>query len=209
MNHFLASLVYITSYYKLQHSLHLAAVTYIIIDLVSTFDLNINVIIVIMPEIYSPHPDYDFDRNFKGYGEKGLKVEWPNKAKIGVSFVINYEEVRLPLSLAYTFLTTHYIYILCIFNNFLQGAESSVLQGDGVSEMALREFSMGPPWVNERNYNTESEYEYGSRAGFWRLFRLFTKYRMKYTLYAVAQACEEQPEVVQRSVQEGHDVASQ
>ena len=98
--------------------MHLAAVTYIIIDLVSTFDLNINVIIVIMPEIYSPHPDYDFDRNFKGYGEKGLKVEWPNKAKIAVSFVINYEEVRLPLSLAYTFLTMHYIYIICILTTF-------------------------------------------------------------------------------------------
>ena len=63
--------------------------------------------------------------------------------------------------------------------------------------------------MNERNYNTESEYEYGSRAGFWRLFRLFNNYKMKYTLYAVAQACEEQPEVVKRSVEYGHDVASQ
>jgi peptidoglycan/xylan/chitin deacetylase (PgdA/CDA1 family) len=73
----------------------------------------------------------------------------------------------------------------------------------------LREFAIGPPWVNERHYTTESEYEYGSRAGFWRLFRLFTKYGLKYTLYAVAQACEEQPEVVKRSVDGGHDVASQ
>jgi hypothetical protein len=46
-----------------------------------------------MPEIYVAHPDYGFDRDFKGYGEKGLKVQWPNKAKIAVSFVINYEEV--------------------------------------------------------------------------------------------------------------------
>ena len=91
--------------------MHLTAVTYIIIDLLSTFDLDINVSIVIMPEIYSPHPDYDFDRNFKGYGEKGLKVEWPNKAKIAVSFVINYEEVGIALSSAYTFLTMYFLYI--------------------------------------------------------------------------------------------------
>jgi hypothetical protein len=47
-----------------------------------------------MPEIYSAHPDYGFDRDFKGYGEKGLKLQWPNNAKIAVSFVINYEEVK-------------------------------------------------------------------------------------------------------------------
>jgi len=46
-----------------------------------------------MPEVYSAHPDYGFDRDFKGYGEKGLKLQWPNNAKIAVSFVINYEEV--------------------------------------------------------------------------------------------------------------------
>jgi peptidoglycan/xylan/chitin deacetylase (PgdA/CDA1 family) len=90
-----------------------------------------------------------------------------------------------------------------------QGGESSVLRGDGASEVALREFAIGPPWANERNYTTESEYEYGSRAGFWRFFRLFNKHGMKYTLYAVAQAVEEQPEVVKRSVEMGHDVASQ
>jgi len=63
--------------------------------------------------------------------------------------------------------------------------------------------------VNERNYNTESEYEYGSRAGWWRLFRLFQRYGMKFTLYAVAQAVEENPDVAKRCVEEGHDVASQ
>lgn len=67
---------------------------------------------------------------------------------------------------------------------------------------------MGGPRVNERNYNVESEYEYGSRAGFWRLFRLFNSRKMKFTLYAVAQAVEEQPEVAKRCVEEGHDVAS-
>ena len=48
-----------------------------------------------MPEVYSPHPDYDFARDFKGYGENGLNPKWPNDAKVAVSFVINYEEVSL------------------------------------------------------------------------------------------------------------------
>ncbi|KAI1076228.1 polysaccharide deacetylase [Whalleya microplaca] len=133
-----------------------------------------------MPEIYFAHPDYGYDRDFKGYGEKGIDPGWPNNAKIAVSFVINYEE----------------------------GGERSVLNGDGMSEPNLRENPGGPPRINERNYNTESEYEYGSRAGFWRLFRMFNAFKMKFTLYAVAQAVEQQPEVVTRCVEEGHDVAS-
>ncbi|SMR63251.1 unnamed protein product [Zymoseptoria tritici ST99CH_3D1] len=119
-------------------------------------------------------------RDFKGYGEKGINPGWPNEAKIAVSFVINYEE----------------------------GGERSVMSGDGVSESNLRENPGVPPRVNGRDLNVESEYEYGSRAGFWRLFRLFSKYGMKFTLYAVAQAVEEQPEVVTRCVEGGHDVAS-
>jgi hypothetical protein len=51
-------------------------------------------LIVAMPEVYAAHPEYAFDRNFKGYGEKGLEgLKWPNNAKVAVSFVINYEEV--------------------------------------------------------------------------------------------------------------------
>ncbi|KAI9372840.1 hypothetical protein BJX61DRAFT_505466 [Aspergillus egyptiacus] len=133
-----------------------------------------------MPEAYAPHPDYGFDRDFKGYGESSIHPKWPNGAKIAVSFVINYEE----------------------------GGEHSVLEGDGMSEPNLRENPMGPPSINERNYNCESEYEYGSRAGWWRLFRLFNAYKMKFTLYAVARAVEHNPEVATRCVQEGHDVAS-
>lgn len=134
-----------------------------------------------MPEAYHAHPAYGFARDFKGYGEAGLPtLTWPNGAKIAVSFVINYEE----------------------------GGEHSVLAGDGVSEAALRENPMSPAAVNERSYNAESEYEYGSRAGWWRLWRLFERYRMKFTLYAVAQAVEQHPEVVARCVERGHDVAS-
>ncbi|KAH7131798.1 polysaccharide deacetylase [Dendryphion nanum] len=133
-----------------------------------------------MPTIYHAHPDYNYPRDFKGYGEESLKIVWPNNAKIAISFVINYEE----------------------------GGERSVLQGDGVSETNLRENPGGPAAVNERHLNVESEYEYGSRAGFWRLFRLFNGKGMKFTLYGVAQAVEENPEVARRCVEKGHDVAS-
>ncbi|KAL4904098.1 hypothetical protein BDW74DRAFT_185767 [Aspergillus multicolor] len=133
-----------------------------------------------MPETYYGHPEYAYSRDFVGYGESGLKLTWPNNAKIAVSFVINYEE----------------------------GGERSVLEGDGVSESNLRENPTGPQSINERNYNAESEYEYGSRAGWWRLFRLFSKHNMKFTLYAVARALEHNPDVAKRCVQEGHDVAS-
>jgi peptidoglycan/xylan/chitin deacetylase (PgdA/CDA1 family) len=84
-----------------------------------------------------------------------------------------------------------------------------VQTGDGMAEQNLRENPGGPPRINERNLNVESEYEYGSRAGWWRLFRLFADKKMKFTLYAVAQAVEKQPEVVKRCVDLGIDVASQ
>ena len=63
-----------------------------------------------------------------------------------------------------------------------------MMHGDGQAEQNLRENPFGALRVNERNVSVESEYEYGSRAGFWRLFRLFNEHKMKYTMYAVAQA---------------------
>lgn len=134
-----------------------------------------------MADVYHADPQYEYDRDFKGYGEAGLNIKWPNNAKIAVSFVINYEE----------------------------GGERHVLSGDGVAESILKENPLRAGAVNERDYSAESEYEYGSRSGWWRLFRLFNKYKMKFTLYAVAQAAEKQPEVVKRCVEEGHDIASQ
>jgi len=83
------------------------------------------------------------------------------------------------------------------------------MAGDGIAESNLRENPLGAMRVNERNVSVESEYEYGSRAGFWRLFRLFNDHKMKFTLYAVAQAVEENPAVVKRCVEEGHEIASQ
>ncbi|OAP54858.1 hypothetical protein AYL99_11306 [Fonsecaea erecta] len=122
----------------------------------------------------------DFPRDFKGYGEQSFDPQWPNNGKIAVSFVINYEE----------------------------GAENSVLLGDPGSECHLWEGVGNTPHIGERAVNIESEYEYGSRVGVWRLFRLFNKYNFKYTLYAVGKAIEENPEVAISSVRNGHDVAS-
>ncbi|KAK0644770.1 Chitin deacetylase 1 [Lasiodiplodia hormozganensis] len=123
---------------------------------------------------------YDFPRDLIGYGEKSFNPQWPNGAKIAVSFVINYEE----------------------------GSEHSVLNGDLHSETHLWEAPGGAPKIQERAVNIESEYNYGSRAGVWRLFRLFNKHGFKYTLYAVGQALERNPAVALSSVQNGHDVAS-
>lgn len=76
-----------------------------------------------------------------------------------------------------------------------------------MSEINLREYP-AQPRINERDYSGESEFEYGSRSGWWRMFKLFNDYNMKFTLYAVGSAVEEQPEAVTRSVEEGHDIAS-
>lgn len=66
----------------------------------------------------------------------------------------------------------------------------------------------GPPRIKERAVNVESEYDYGARAGVWRLFRLFNKHGMKFTLYAVGKALEDNPAVGRSCVENGHDVAS-
>lgn len=123
---------------------------------------------------------YDLPRDLIGYGPASHNPQWPNNAKIAISFVINYEE----------------------------GAEHTVLNGDMHSENRLWEGPGGNPFIQERAVNIESEYDYGARAGVWRLFRLFNKMGWKYTLYAVGKALEENPEVGRESVKNGHDVAS-
>ena len=85
-------------------------------------------------------------RNMIGYGSKKFKVEWPNKARLAVQIVLNYEE----------------------------GAENSVLNGDKYSETFLSEIIGAQP-IKGRHMNMESLYEYGSRRGFWRLHELFQK----------------------------------
>jgi peptidoglycan/xylan/chitin deacetylase (PgdA/CDA1 family) len=139
---------------------------------------------------------YDFPRDLVGYGEKSLNPQWPGGAKIAVSFVINYEEVCSLRGRRELDLTS------------FQGAEHSVLNGDLHSESHFWEGPSGVPKIQERAVNIESEYDYGSRSGVWRLFRLFNKHNFKYTLYAVGKAIEDNPAVGISSVNNGHDVAS-
>lgn len=116
----------------------------------------------------------------KGYGEHAPKVTWPNKAKVAVQFVINYEE----------------------------GAENCILHGDSASETFLSEIIGAQPFVNERHMNMESFYEYGSRAGFWRLHRLFTQRGLPVTVFGVAMAMQRNPEAVEAMLKADWEIAS-
>lgn len=110
----------------------------------------------------------DYPRDMTGYGRNAPDPKWPGGARIAVQFVINYEE----------------------------GGENNVLHGDAASEAFLSESIGAQPWPGRRNRNMESVYEYGSRAGFWRLWRLFTARELPVTVYAVATALERNPEAV-------------
>ncbi|GKT82338.1 chitin deacetylase 1 [Colletotrichum tofieldiae] len=155
-----------------------------------------------MPEAYHSHPDYGFPATSRGTARGASPVPGPTMPRSRCPSSSTMKRC-VPV---FTLGPPRHEHVADL--PVSQGGERSVLAGDGVSETNLRENPMGPAKFNERNYNVESEYEYGSRAGFWRLFRLFNSRKMKFTLYAVAQAVEEQPEVAARCVEEGHDVAS-
>ena len=110
----------------------------------------------------------DYPRDLKGYSGKPPDANWPGGARIAVQFVINYEE----------------------------GAENCVLHGDDASEAFLSEIVGAKPYEGERHMNMESLYEYGARAGFWRLHRLFTERNIPVTVFGVAMALERNPEAV-------------
>lgn len=103
-----------------------------------------------------------------GYGATPPHANWPGQARIAVQFVINYEE----------------------------GAENSVLHGDVASERFLSEIVGAEAFTGVRHSNMESLYEYGSRAGFWRLHRLFTQRNMPVTVFGVAMALQRNPDAV-------------
>ncbi|MBP0034685.1 MAG: allantoinase PuuE [Roseofilum sp. Belize BBD 4] len=119
-------------------------------------------------------------REFIGYGQYPADPQWPNRARIAVQFVINYEE----------------------------GGENCILHGDSHSEAFLSEIIGALPLDGVRNMNMESIYEYGSRAGFWRLHRLFTKRQIPVTIYGVAMALERNPEAVAAMKQADWEIAS-
>ena len=110
----------------------------------------------------------DYPRDMLGYGAQPPQVQWPGNAQLAVQFVINYEE----------------------------GAENCILHGDEASEAFLSEIVGAAPLVGVRNMNMESIYEYGSRAGFWRLHRAFTSRDLPLTVYGVAMALQRNPHAV-------------
>lgn len=119
------------------------------------------------------------ERDLTGYGANPPAANWPGGAKVAVQFVINYEE----------------------------GAENSVLNGDKGSESFLSDM-VGAGSHPARAMAMESLYEYGSRAGFWRLHRLFTERGLPLTVFGVAQAMAMNPEAVDAMLKADWEVAS-
>ena len=109
-----------------------------------------------------------YPRNMRGYGAEPPAPDWPDGARIAVQLVLNYEE----------------------------GGENCVLHGDAASEAFLSEIVGAAAWPGQRHWNMESIYEYGARAGFWRLHRLFAEYDVPVTVYGVASALARSPEQV-------------
>tara|TARA_Y100000590_G_scaffold185492_1_gene211365 strand:- start:1491 stop:2390 length:900 start_codon:yes stop_codon:yes gene_type:complete len=120
----------------------------------------------------------NYPRNMVGYGKNAPKVEWPNKARLALQIVLNYEE----------------------------GAENSVLHGDKKSETFLSEIIGAQP-IKERHINMESIYEYGSRRGFWRINKLFKEKKIPITIFGVAMALERNKDVCDEIKKSNYEVA--
>ena len=121
-----------------------------------------------------------YPRDMTGYGRNPPDPKWPGGAKVCVQFVVNYEE----------------------------GAENNILHGDAASEAFLSEIVGAAQWPGQRHWNMESIYEYGARAGFWRLWRLFTARNIPATVYGVAHALMRSPDQVQAMKEAGWEIAS-
>ena len=92
--------------------------------------------------------------------------------------------------------------------NYEEGGENSVLHGDAASEAFLSEIVGAQPWAGQRHWNMESIYEYGARAGFWRLHRMFTDADVPVTVYGVATALARSPDQVAAMQEAGWEIAS-
>jgi len=121
-----------------------------------------------------------YPRDLRGHGPDLPAADWPGGARIAVQVVLNYEE----------------------------GGENCVLHGDAASEAFLSEIVGAQPWPGQRHWNMESIYEYGARAGFWRLHRLFTGLGVPLTVYGVASALARSPEQVAAMQEAGWEIAS-
>ncbi|GAB4584701.1 allantoinase PuuE [Nocardia sp. IFM 10818] len=122
--------------------------------------------------------DLNYPRDMVGYGPNPPHPQWPGAANIAVQFVLNYEE----------------------------GGENNVLDGDEGSETFLSDIVPAAAFP-ERHMSMESLYEYGSRAGLWRVLRLFEQRDIPLTIFAVARALERNPEAVAAFKRLGHEIA--
>lgn len=121
-----------------------------------------------------------YPRDLRGYGATPPNANWPGNARIAVQFVLNFEE----------------------------GGENCLLHGDAASEAFLSDIPGAQPWAGQRHWNMESIYDYGARAGFWRLHRLFTGRQIPLTIYGVASALARAPEQVAAMKDAGWEIAS-
>jgi putative urate catabolism protein len=123
---------------------------------------------------------YEVFRDLIGYADNPPDPQWPQGARLAVQFVLNYEE----------------------------GGENTVLNGDAGSEVYLTEVPGGQPVMGARDLSTESQYEYGSRVGVWRILRLFAERKINFTCYGVGLALERNPGVAKAMAAAGHEIAS-
>ena len=121
-----------------------------------------------------------YPRDLRGYGCNPPDPRWPEHARVAVQFVVNFEE----------------------------GGENNILHGDRASEAFLSDVLGAQSWPGQRHANMESMFEYGSRAGFWRLWRVFGERKLKTTVFGVATALKRNPEVVAAMKEAGWDIAS-
>ena len=122
----------------------------------------------------------NYPRNMTGYGQNSIHPNWPNKARVAVQFVLNYEE----------------------------GGENSILHGDKASEAFLSEIVGAKPYEGVRHMSMESIYEYGSRAGVWRILRPFKEFDVPITIFAVALAIARNRELADYLVDKNYDICA-
>ena len=121
-----------------------------------------------------------YPRDLYGYGRQPPHPRWPGDARIAVQFVVNFEE----------------------------GGENNILHGDRASEAFLSDVLGAMPWTGQRHANIESMFEYGSRAGFWRLWRMFNERQITPTVFGVAMALKRNPQAVAAMKEADWEIAS-
>ncbi len=121
-----------------------------------------------------------YPRDMTGYGSNSIQPNWPNKAKVALQFVLNYEE----------------------------GGENCILHGDKASEAFLSEIVAAKPYEGVRHMSMESIYEYGSKVGVWRILHLFKEFDIPLTIFAVAMAIARNRELADYLVANDYDICA-